>query len=131
MVFTTKNREPFIEYSLEKNIYNYLRDQLKELECPAIMINGMPDHVHILYFQHPKIAVSNVAKQIKGSSSFWINNESLVEGQFAWQTGYSVFSVSAAQIQTVQNYIMNQKKHHSKITFKQEVEEFQQLYKLK
>lgn len=131
MVFSTKNREPLIEYSAEKSIYNYLREQLKELECPAIMINGMPDHIHILYFQHPKVSASNVAKQIKGSSSFWINNESLVEGHFAWQTGYSVFSVSESQKQKVQNYIMNQKIHHSKITFEQEVEEFQQLYKLK
>lgn len=128
MVFTTKNREPLIEYSVEKNIYNYLREQLKELECPALMINGMPDHIHVLYFQHPKIAIAKVAKQIKGASSFWINKESLVEGQFGWQTGYSVFSVSKSQLQKVQNYILNQKKHHGEITLEQEVKELQHLY---
>lgn len=131
MVFSTKDWYPFIDYSIEKKIYNYLKEQLIGLECPARIINGMPDHVHILYFQHPKISTSDVAKQIKGSSSFWINEETLTEDHFGWQTGFGVFSVSESQLQKIYDYIRNQKKHHSKITLEQEMDELLKLHKLK
>jgi len=64
-----------------------------------------------------------VAKQLqmlKATASTWINNNRLVKGKFNWQDGYSAFSYSRSQRDTVIKYIMNQEEHHKKKTFKEE-----------
>ena len=43
---------------------------------------------------------------------------------FAWQTGFGAFSYSHSQLDDVIAYIMNQKEHHKKKTFKEEYIEF-------
>lgn len=96
--------------------------------CKVRIINGMPDHIHILFLLHPQKSVSDIVKQTKGSSSHWINQNDLVNGKFAWQVGYGIFSVSETNVHKVQNYIKNQKEHHKKKTFKEEYTEFMKAY---
>jgi len=74
----------------------------------------MPDHIHVLFLQNPQKTISDIVKQIKGSSSHFINGEELILEKFAWQTGYAAFSVSESQLDAVYNYIKNQKQHHLK-----------------
>lgn len=124
VIFSTKNRELIILPDKEELIYNYINGQLWEAGCPARIINGMPDHVHLLFLQNPQKSISEIVKQIKGSSSHWINQEKIIQAQFAWQTGYGVFSVSESQMEKVYNYIENQKEHYKKKTFQQEFDEF-------
>ncbi len=40
---------------------------------------------------------------------------------FAWQEGYSIFSVSQSQMAAVQNYVRRQEKHHQVKTFREEL----------
>lgn len=124
VIFSTKNREPMITHDKKEMIYNYITGQLWEAGCPVRIINGMPDHAHLLFLENPKKSISEIVKQIKGSSSHWINQEKIIQTQFAWQTGYGVFSVSESQLGKVYNYIKNQKEHHKKKTFQQEFDEF-------
>ena len=49
---------------------------------------------------------------------------------FAWQNGYAAFSVSQSKVDTVTNYIRNQKEHHTKKSFKEELVEFLKNYKI-
>ena len=44
--------------------------------------------------------------------------------KFSWQEGYGAFSYSHSQIDNVVTYIMNQKQHHRKISFKEEYLDF-------
>ena len=74
----------------------------------------MPDHIHVLFLQNPQKTISDIVKQIKGSSSHFINGEELILEKFAWQTGYAAFSVSESQLDAAYNYIKNQKQHHLK-----------------
>ena len=128
IVFSTKNREPLIPKEKEKIIYPFIAEQLRELDCPVRIINGMPDHIHLLFLQNPNKSIAEIIKQIKGSSSHWINQEGIIQHQFAWQTGYGVFSVSESQLEKVYNYIKNQKEHHQKKTFTEEYESFIRLH---
>jgi hypothetical protein len=48
----------------------------------------------------------------------------LVFGKFHWQEGYGAFSYSKSQIDNVVKYILNQKEHHQKKSFRQEYLEF-------
>ena len=91
----------------------------------------MPDHLHCLFLLSPQTSINDVIKQIKGSSSYYINQNNLMIEKFAWQTGYAAYSVSESVIERVFQYIKNQKTHHQKKTFDQEYEDFLKLYGFK
>lgn len=125
MVFSTKNREPLVKTDFEAKLYQFLRKELNGLGCPPSVINGMPDHVHLLFRLNPQKSIADVVKQIKGASSHWVNqNNEKCSSKFAWQTGYAVFSVSESQLAKIEAYINNQKEHHAKYSFMEEYKGF-------
>uniref|UniRef100_UPI0035660C42 transposase n=1 Tax=Rhodohalobacter sp. TaxID=1974210 RepID=UPI0035660C42 len=90
------------------------------LEC----INGYKEHVHCLISLGKDQSISKVSKLIKGESSYWINSQQLIDQKFRWQDDYWAVSVSKSHVVAVRNYIQNQEKHHKKISFREEVEDF-------
>ncbi|QEK52610.1 IS200/IS605 family transposase [Pedobacter aquae] len=129
-IWSTKNRLPLIELTVEQRIYSFISEQFREQSCPVRVINGMPDHIHCLFLLNPQKSIADVIKQIKGSSSHFINQNNLIIEKFAWQTGYAAYSVSESVVDKVLHYIKNQKQHHKKKTFEQEYDEFLKLYGL-
>ena len=129
-IWATKYRIPCILADIENSIHQYISEQLQEQGCPVRIINGMPDHMHCLFLLSPKKSIATVIKQIKGSSSHYINQNNLIVDKFSWQTGYAAYSVSESVVDKVHNYIHNQKQHHAKKTFQQEYDEFIKLYGL-
>lgn len=127
-VWTTKNREPLIHKNIEMKIHHYIRQQLIESGCPVRIVNGMPDHVHCLFLMNPNKTLSEIVKQVKGSTSHFINQQNIVSQKFSWQAGYGAFSVSESGKEKVFEYIKNQKKHHERRNVLQEVEAFVQLH---
>lgn len=115
---------PLIHNSVEHKIHQFISMQLRDLGCPVRIINGMPDHIHCLFLLSPKKSISEVIKQIKGSSSHYINQNNLISEKFAWQSGYAAYSISESVVETVFRYIINQKRHHSKKTLQKEYDEF-------
>lgn len=85
-----------------------------------IAINGMPDHLHMFIGYQPRGSMSELIKVVKGESSKWVKEKGLVKGRFRWQEGYGAFSYSRSHIDRVYNYVMNQKEHHKKQTFREE-----------
>jgi putative transposase len=127
-IWSTKERMPLINSSVENKIYQFISEQLREQGCPVRIINGMPDHIHCLFLLSPQKSIAEVIKQIKGSSSHYINQNNLIDNKFSWQTGYAAYSVSESVVEKVYEYIKNQKQHHAKKTFQQEYEEFIKLH---
>ena len=127
-IWATKNRFPLIEAKIEKQVHNYMRDQFIEMGCPLRIINGIPDHVHCLFLLSPQKSIADLIKQIKGSTSHYINETALITDKFSWQTGYAAYSVSESAVDKVFQYIQNQKSHHQKQTFEKEFNEFLKLY---
>lgn len=127
-IWTTKNREPLIHKSTEVKIHHYIRQQLIESGCPVRIVNGMPDHIHCLFLMNPNKTLSEIIKQVKGSTSHFINQQNIISQKFSWQAGYGAFSVSESGKEKVFEYIKNQKKHHEKRNVQEEVETFVQLY---
>lgn len=123
MVFVTKHRAPFIKIENEQPVYDFMHNKLKELECIPLRINGMPDHVHLLFLANHKRSSDDIAMRVKGSCSHWINSNQVLPERFQWADGFSVFSVSDGQVARVKNYIDIQKRHHTKFTFQQECEQ--------
>ena len=65
---------------------------------------------------------------LKGESSFWINQQEMINSKFRWQDEYFAVSVSESQVDAVRKYIQNQEEHHKKKTFMDEYDEFVQKY---
>ncbi len=127
-IWATKERAPIIHSNIEHKIHQFISEQLRELGSPVRILNGMPDHFHCLFLLNPQKSIAEVIKQIKGSSSHYINQNDLTSEKFAWQTGYAAYSVSESVVEKVFQYIKTQKEHHQKKTFLQEYEEFLKLY---
>ncbi|WP_374175461.1 IS200/IS605 family transposase [Flavobacterium tructae] len=106
-IWATKNRQQLIEFSIEKKLYDFIWQELTELGCPVRIINGMPDHVHILFLQNPQKTITDIVRQGKGGSSHSMNRGEFILEKFAWQTGFAAFSVSESQLDAVYNYIKN------------------------
>ena len=113
-IWATKLREPYIHLSIEKQVYDFVADQFNRQGCPVRIINGMPDHIHCLFLLSPHKSITDIIKQVKGSSSYFINHNLLPDTSFAWQRGFAAFSVCESSLDTVFRYIKYQKEHHEK-----------------
>ena len=85
-----------------------------------MIINGMPDHIHILIGFSPDISLSDLVRDIKANTTNYINKNKLTHGKFMWQRGFGGFTYSKSQIPRVIKYIHDQEKHHNKRTFREE-----------
>jgi len=121
IVFSTKHRQRFISAEIEDELYKYISGILRNLEGSCIEIDGVTDHVHILAILPPKIALSDVLREIKAGSSKWIHETKPKLAKFGWQDGYSAFTVSQSNIDAVRRYIREQKQHHKQLDFKTEL----------
>ena len=129
-IWSTKERVPLIDPSKENIIYDLMRNEFLDQGCRVEIINGMPEHVHSLFLLNPKKAISDIIKQVKGSSSHEINGQNVLKNKFSWQTGFAAYSVSESSLEKVFQYVKNQKQHHGKITFQKEYENLIQLHGL-
>ncbi len=122
LIFGTKNRHPFISDNIRPNLHAYMAGILKNKESPALRINSVADHIHILFRLSKNHSLAKVVEEVKKHSSKWMKTEG-IHG-FTWQIGYGAFSVSSSNLELVKEYVLNQMEHHKVKTFKEEVEEF-------
>ncbi len=120
LIFAVKYRTGIIEDKWKDELYKYITGIIQSNNNKLLIINGMPDHIHILIGIRPNQSVSELLQDIKGSSSKWINEKGFVKGKFEWQEGFGAFSYSKSQIKDVIKYIENQEEHHKKRTFREE-----------
>ena len=130
IVFSTKHREPLIQEPIENELYAYLGGICKSEECYPIKIGGFTDHVHILCLLSKKIALIKLMQELKSHSSGWIKTKESIYRNFYWQDGYGAFSVNPSEVNTVTNYIANQKQHHTAKTFQEEYRAFLNKYQV-
>ncbi len=128
LTFSTKGRLPLIRKSSEAKLHAYIAGILKKMDSPALIINSVPDHIHILFRLSKNYALAKVVEEVKKNSSKWVKTNLDGIPHFKWQIGYGAFSVSSYKVEVVKNYILNQKKHHKKIQYKEELEEFVRQY---
>ena len=96
-----------------------------------MVINGMPDHIHMMLGFSPDIAISKLVGEIKSNTTNFINAQRLVRGKFEWQRGFGAFTYSKSQVERVINYIMIQEEHHKKKTFREEYLELLEKFEVK
>ena len=124
IVFAVKGRQSLILSKWEEDLYKYITGIVQNKEQKLLAINGMPDHIHILIGMKPSCTVSDLVREIKKSSNDFINDSGFCSRKFEWQEGYGAFSYSKSQKENVIKYVLNQKEHHQKQSFKNEYIDF-------
>ena len=130
LIYSTKNREPILRDDIHNELHRYSAGILKELESPAILINSVEDHVHILYSHSKNYSPSKIVEEVKKGSSKWLKTKGPAYAGFHWQSGYGAFSVSQSGVAEVVKYIEGQKEHHRRKTFQEEYREFLKRYEV-
>ena len=125
IVFSTKDRNSLIADSWAPRLYEYLGGTIKGLGGVSLQVGGIEDHVHLLVGLKATQCLSDVLRELKRTSSIWVHNE-IGEKRFAWQEGYSAFTVSPSAYQAVSGYIKNQRAHHQQKSFREELIELLQ-----
>ncbi|MEX2174419.1 MAG: IS200/IS605 family transposase [Pirellulaceae bacterium] len=120
IVFSTKQRQTFIKSDLKDRLYGYLIGIVNNLDGVIEAIGGIDDHIHLLAFCPPKLAVADFIGKIKANSSGWVHKTWPERAAFSWQRGYGAFSVSESNVESVKTYIADQEVHHRKMTFQEE-----------
>ena len=106
---------------IRKEVFSYMSGVLTNKQHKSIIVNGYSDHVHVFFGLNPTMSISDIVSDLKRSSSLFINEKKWYKGTFQWQEGYGAFSYSKSYIETVYNYILNQKEHHKKIRLRKSI----------
>ena len=130
MIFSTKNREPFLLPEIRAELHPYLSAVLSDNGCPSLQVGGVEDHVHLLFGLSRTLTIAQLVEALKTSSSKWLKTKGTALASFYWQVGYGAFSVSQSDAEAVIRYIQGQEEHHRKITFKDEYRKFLQRYQV-
>jgi putative transposase len=76
IVFSTKERRAMLQNNdLRMEMHRYLAGISANLECPAIIVGGAADHVHLLANQSRTIALAEWVKELKRASSLWVQKK--------------------------------------------------------
>jgi len=119
VVFSTKERRPFIQPLWRPALHAYLGGTIRGLGAAVEAIGGVADHVHLLLSLKTTEAPAAMVRELKKASSVWAAENH--DRFFGWQEGYSVFSVSRAHCPRLRQYIANQEEHHRQVPFMEEL----------
>ncbi|HXY01874.1 MAG TPA: IS200/IS605 family transposase [Candidatus Limnocylindrales bacterium] len=120
-LFATKGRQPWLDRELRSDLFAYMAGIIKHLGARPLIVDGFKDHVHLLFILPEQLSLADLMEKLKANSSRWLHERSPSLRNFAWQTGYTAFSVSQSSMEQVRAYIATQEEHHRKRTFHDEV----------
>jgi putative transposase len=129
-IFVTLNRQPIIQEVHRVRIEKYITGIINNNGSKLYAIYANPEHMHFVISRSPKLSEEYLATIIAESSEKFINDNKLCLGKFAWQKSAAAFSVSKADVNKICKYVLNQPKHHRKVTFAEEYETFMKFYQM-
>lgn len=120
LVFSTKRRVPMIDAAWRNSLHAYLAGTIAGINGVPESVGGVADHVHLLVGLKATHCLADVLRELKKASSAWVHKD-IGLASFAWQEGYSAFTVSGNAIQRVRKYIEDQARHHRRKSFQEEL----------
>ena len=66
MIFSTKNRAPFIASEIEERLWAYIGGIARHHKMIALKVGGTSDHIHTLVLAPPVLSASKIAQYLKG-----------------------------------------------------------------
>lgn len=131
VVFATKGRDIKMRSNVRHEIEKYICGIFTAKKQKVLAIYANPDHIHIFFsYKNLQITIPELMKTVKIESTNFINEKKLCFGKFSWQEGYGAFSYAKSQKEKVVNYILNQEKHHSNKSFREEYLEMLEAFEI-
>jgi len=124
LIFSTKGRRRLVHDDVREELNAYLVGILRNCDSPALRVNSVEDHAHILLSLSRNHAIKTIVEEVKRGSSKWIKTKGPRFRGFYWQNGYGAFSVSPSNVESVIRYIDGQAEHHRTISFQEEFRRF-------
>lgn len=124
ITWATKDAQNMLSDGIRKELYSYLNVTIKSLNARVFALNGGLNHVHLFIHLPPDLSLSEFMRNIKAFSSKWLRSAKKVDPDFAWQGGYTAFSVQKDRKDTVANYILNDHVRHQELSYAQELTRF-------
>ncbi|HJQ31610.1 MAG TPA: IS200/IS605 family transposase [Pyrinomonadaceae bacterium] len=124
VVFSTKDREPLIVEAVQPRLYEYIGGIVRKHGGVPLAVNGTEDHLHLFAKLRQDVALSDLIRDLKASSSGWMHRVFPALKAFTWQHGYGAFTVSASQAGAVRRYVERQKVKHRGQGFEEEFVRF-------
>jgi putative transposase len=121
LVFSTKERRPFIRSEWSSRFHEYLGGTVNGLDGVSEQVGGVADHLHLLFGLKATHCLADFMRELKKASSSWARTN--FEPEFAWQDGYAAFTVSSSLCERVRDYIRKQEEHHARRDFATELKE--------
>ena len=120
IVFSTKQRQPWLREDIRDQIFAYLIGIAKAIDGVVLAIGGVEDHLHLLVRIPAKTSVADFVRTLKSNSSKHIHETWPDLIHFGWQDGYGAFTVSPSSVDAVRTYILRQPEHHRHTSFREE-----------
>jgi REP element-mobilizing transposase RayT len=128
VIFSTKERQPFINAEVQPKLHAYLATVARNADCEAYRVGGVDDHVHLAIRLSRTITIAELVETLKTSSSKWVKSLLPDLRVFSWQRGYGCFSVRPEDLDYLRAYIDGQQEHHKTRTFQDEYRMFLKKY---
>ena len=71
-IWTTRDRAPLLDTTIRPQVHAMIAARVRESTGRACYVGGTANHVHMLCSIPPRIPVSEMMKDVKGSSSRFI-----------------------------------------------------------
>ncbi|MEY3398466.1 MAG: hypothetical protein RL220_1060 [Bacteroidota bacterium] len=120
LVFSVKYRRPLLKPEWRNELFAYMAGIIDRKGHKSYLVNGVGDHVHVLFSTTPNVNLSHLVRDLKTSSSIFINERKYLNKRFAWQNGYSIFAFGHKDLNNLYSYVHNQEQHHKNISFEDE-----------
>src|ERR1043165_61872 len=130
LVYSTKNRDRVLTETVRDELHRYTAGILRELGSPALLVNSVEDHIHIVLSLSRTRSISEIVEEVKTGTSKWIKTKGSEFSNFHWQGGYGASSVSQSNLDEVLKYVANQPEHHRRKTFQEEFRELLKRYQI-
>ncbi len=128
LVFSTKDRFPFLTADIRPGLHAYLATVARHEDGECYRVGGVADHVHLAVRLSRTRAIASLVSELKTSSSRWLKDKSPALSKFAWQRGYGAFSAGPRDLDALIAYIDKQEEHHRTKTFQEEYRNFLRRY---
>ena len=115
LVFVTKYRRGVFSEEMIKVLKEVFRETTEQMDSNLLDFGWEDDHVHLMLSYPPKLALSNLVGKLKGKSSYilrknyWPQLRKKLWGQHLWSSSYCVVSCGGAPLETVRQYIEDQR----------------------
>ena len=123
IVISTHRRQMTIPADACNDMYRYIWGIIKNRKCVLYRIGGIENHIHMLIHLKPDLSLSELMRDIKQSTSKWAKSNPMFPHFAGWGKEYGAFTCAYSSKENIVHYIMNQREHHSRVSFEEELKE--------